>query len=235
MPLKIRILKTTSLIILFFLAAYCSPIDKYKNSKDVKAWENDIRQLEHLDSIENYSDTAILFTGSSSIRLWDSIQSDMKPFQVIKRGYGGARLSDYAVFVKRIVHPHKCKAIVIFIANDITGDSKDKSPDEVLSLFKYMVKEIRDEFSETPLFWIQLTPTNARWKVWGKIKEANEKIKAYCKNSKSLYFVETEKEFLGKDGLPISEYFKEDKLHPNRNGYKVWARIIKKNLNEVLK
>ena len=57
----------------------------------------------------------------------------MAPYPVIQRGYGGARLSDFAVYADRIISPHPCRAIVLFVANDITGSKSDKSPREVAS------------------------------------------------------------------------------------------------------
>ena len=110
------------LILLFFIA--CSPVKKYQDLPEVKAWENDIHKFEQLDKSEKYSEDAILFAGSSSIRLWTTLETDMAPYPVIQRGYGGAKLSDFAVYADRIFAPHPCRAIVIFIANDITGSDQ---------------------------------------------------------------------------------------------------------------
>jgi hypothetical protein len=108
-----------SLLPVFLLA--CSPVNKYRDLPEVLAWENDIREFEKLDKSEKYSPDALLFTGSSSIRMWTTLETDMAPFPVIQRGYGGARLSDFAVYAGRIIAPHPCRAILIFVANDITG------------------------------------------------------------------------------------------------------------------
>ena len=97
--------------------------------------------------------------GSSSIRLWETLQEDMAPYPVIQRGYGGARLSDFAVYAERILHPHENSGIVLFIANDIAGTENDKTPREVLGLFKNVVKTIRKKFPDTAVFWIGITPT----------------------------------------------------------------------------
>ena len=44
----------------------------------------------------------------------------MIPYITIKRGYGGAHYYDLIHFINRLVKNHK-KAILIFVANDITG------------------------------------------------------------------------------------------------------------------
>ena len=93
-----------------------SPLKKYNSSS--QKWEVDIAKLENLDNYEKYSNDALLFIGSSSIRRWISIKKDMAPYETIKRGYGGAHYSDIIHFSKRLVKNHKTKAILIFVAND---------------------------------------------------------------------------------------------------------------------
>jgi hypothetical protein len=224
--------------IFFILASLllsCSPVNKYRNTPEVKSWENDIRKFEQLDKSEKYYDDAILFAGSSSIRLWTTLERDMSPYHIIQRGYGGAKLSDFAVYAGRIFDPHPCQAIVIFIANDITGTAQDKKPSEVASLFSNVLSTIRKAHPSTPVFWIEITPTASRWKVWPQIQEANSLIKAICNKQKNSYFIKTDYAFLNDKGLPKDELFREDKLHLTEKGYAVWTEIIRKELHEVLK
>ena len=100
------------LILLSILS--CVPLGKYREMPDVKAWEPDIEKFEKLDIEKSYPSDAVLFTGSSSIRMWSTINQDMLPYNVIQRGYGGSKLSDFVVYAKRIIYPHECSAIVIF-------------------------------------------------------------------------------------------------------------------------
>lgn len=227
-----RIFFLTVLIILVSLS--CAPLSKYSDLPEVKAWESDIEKFEQLDVTKSYPSDAILFAGSSSIRLWSTIGKDMTPYNVIQRGYGGAKLSDFAVYADRIIYPHPCKAIVIFIANDISGNENDKSPLEVSQLFRKTLYIIRRKFVDTPVFWISVTPTPSRWAVWPEIKEANGMIKEICESHRNTYFIDTEKYFFNSSGLPRSELFIEDKMHLNTEGYKIWSGIIKNELDNVL-
>jgi hypothetical protein len=212
----------------------CSPIGKYKSLPEVKAWENDIQQFEQLDKNISYPENAILFAGSSSIRLWTTLEEDMAPNPVIQRGYGGAKLSDFIVYADRIFKPHPCRAIVIFIANDITATAQDKSPEEVAGLFRALLKIIRKSHPETPVFWIAVTPTVSRWQVWPGIVKANSLINDICDNTKNTYFIRTDFAFLAENGQPKDELFRDDKLHLTEKGYIVWTSIIKKRLNDIL-
>ncbi len=221
-------------LIIITVLVSCAPLTKYRDLPEVQAWEPEIQKFENLDINKSYPSDAIMFTGSSSIRMWSTLGKDMLPYNVIQRGYGGAKLSDFAVYARRIIHPHECQAIVIFIANDITGGDTDKSPLEVSQLFKTTLNIIRSKFRETPVFWISVTPTPSRWHVWPEIKEAGEMIRDICEKRSNTYYIDTEKYFLTASGLPRNELFIEDRLHLNEEGYKVWTGIIKNELNKVL-
>lgn len=216
-----------------FALISCSPLRKYENLPEVLAWENEICRFEQLDKQNHYSEDAILFAGSSSIRLWTTLEKDMAPHPVIQRGYGGASLSDFAVYANRIISPHKCKAIVLFVANDITGNVNDKSPGEVASLFRKLLKTIRITHPYTPVFWIAITPTGARWSVWNEIRETNDKIRKICDNARNTYFIRTDFAFLDQTGHPRKELFADDNLHLNQKGYAMWTEIIKKELENL--
>jgi hypothetical protein len=223
-----------TIFILAFILIGCSPTGKYRSLPEVKAWENDIRKFEELDQTEKYSPEAVLFAGSSSIRLWSDIASDMAPYEVIQRGFGGSKLSDLVVYADRIISPHPCRAIVLFVANDITGNNGDKTPEETASLFRNVLKIIRKSHPVTPVFWIEITPTPLRWNVWPQVSQANQLIKEVCENNKNTYFISTGSAFLDEKGFPMPEYFMPDKLHLNPEGYKVWSGIIKTSLGEVI-
>lgn len=226
-------MKIKSLLFLILLSTIffsCNPLIKLGKDPDVAKWENEVTILEALPS--SIIDETILFTGSSSIRLWDSIATDMLPFQAIGRGYGGAKLSDYVYYADRLIQPHACGAIVLFIANDITGDSKDIAPKEVLKLFKSTIAQIRKSHPDTPVFWIEVTPTPSRWTQWPLINQANQLILDYCAENDKLFFIKTSHRFLLKNGLPDKSLFVSDMLHLNHRGYLLWSECIKDELNK---
>lgn len=199
-----------------------------------EVWEPDIRKFEHADSVESYAPDAVLFAGSSSIRLWSTLQEDMMPFQVIQRGYGGAKLDDFNYYARRIIYPHTFSAIVLFIANDITGNEDDKRPEEVAALFGALLKTIREKYPDVPVCWISTTPTALRWEVWPEIRQAGELIRNYCEQDAHAYYIAAADAFLNSDGMPRADLFQPDRLHLNERGYALWTGIIKSELEKVL-
>ena len=224
-------------LVFIFSNLSCSPLLKYSQSN--RQFEEEVSLLESLDFEEKAGEKDVLFIGSSSIRLWDNIQVDMYPYSSIKRGYGGAHFYDLIHFSERLVKNHSPKAILIFVANDITGSNDltnkvgDLSPNEVKKLFKYNYKLIRNIHKHIPIFLIETTPTPKRWKVWNKILQANKKLERFCKQVPNLYFISTRDKFIGADGLPIQSLFLNDELHLNVDGYKLWSSVIKSKLIEV--
>ena len=199
-----------------------------QNTEGVSRYEKDIKTFEELDKKETYSDNAILVTGSSYIRLWANIKTDLAPQEIIQRGYGGSNGWDMAYYIRRILTPHpKLKAIVFYTgSNDITATAKDKSPRQVLEIFKYIVKTIRETHPNTPIYWIQISPNERRWAVWDKIQEANQLFEAYAAQTPNVKVIKAASCLLGEDGKPIVKYFRADKLHLNDEGYQVWAKSI---------
>lgn len=224
--------KIGSLLLLAFIFG-CSPkFTKYEEAS--KSWEPEIQRLEALDKTEKDPNNAILFIGSSSIRLWNNIAKDMDPYPVIRRGYGGAKFSDLIFYTERLVYPHDFRALVVFVANDISNTAEDKSPEEILRLFKEVVRIVRVQNPQKPIFFIEITPTNSRWEKWDQTKRANDLVKKYCESKPNLHFIETAESFIGADGKPRTELFRDDQLHLKQVGYDIWAELIKEKLNQVL-
>lgn len=193
----------------------------------------EIEQFKRLNA-QAQPQNALLFVGSSSIRLWDSLAADMSPYPVIQRGYGGAHLRDAIFFTDALLGDFRPAMIIGFIANDIKGDPADESSAKVKRLFKFFLKQIRAQHPAIPVLWVEITPTKSRWKQWPEIKKVNRKIKDYCAKTPKLHFVETAEAFLTKAGLPRTELFVADQLHLNPQGYALWSSLIKKEIEQHL-
>lgn len=222
-------MKWSSVFLPLLLAALvfsCSPATEIINSAEVLKWEGDMHVFDSLNAVEFADDNTLLVTGSSSVRMWNDIQSDLAPFQVMRRGYGGAKLADFNYYADRIIKPQQFKAILIFVANDIAGREEDLTPGEVFSLYKHLVKQVRQRNPDTPLFWIEVTPTPSRWDASDQIREASALISTYCDLNEDLYFLNTYDVFMNQEAVPDSALFRSDMLHLNQDGYQLWSKTI---------
>lgn len=209
----------------------CSTLKKFENTKSV--FESEVQKLEALTDykkLENY----LLFVGSSSIRRWDNMTQQMAPYQVVKRGYGGAHFYDLIHFTERLVAPHhKARALICFVANDISGKDSDLSPTEVFRLFKFFTRQVHRLHPELPIYFIEITPTPSRWKVWDQISQVNAKVQQYAVTHSMINFISTQKKFLGSNGRPLPDLFVSDSLHLSDKAYRLWSEIIKDKLTQV--
>ena len=222
---------------LALLLASCSSTPELLRpyASEAQQWEPDIQRFEALDRTETYPDSSLLFIGSSSIRLWETMDRDLAPYPVIRRGYGGAKLSDVAWYAERLIYPHQFRALVFFIGgNDVWGTPEDKSPAEFRRLTQYLVDTVRKRYPEAPLFFIEVTPIPSRWHLQPQVAAGNAAIEAVCEEEPDVHFIETYDAFIGPDGRPRSELFRDDDLHLNRQGYEVWARAIRSELDRIL-
>ena len=207
----------------------------------IAKWEKDITKLEELDLTEPKTAQSVLYYGSSSIRRWATIADDMAPWPAIRRGYGGAKLPDVIHYAPRIVAPHigtenpnRCRAIVLFVANDITGKNKDAAPKEVGNRFARLHEWVRKQDPTVPIFWIEVTPTEKRWAQWPQISEATKQIAKVIDTDPNTHLIPTAGAYLGLDGEPRAELFVDDQLHLSKSGYQLWASLIKAQLHAEL-
>ena len=209
-------------------------LDKYSEAARER-WEKDIQQLEALDASESYPEDAILFIGSSSIRLWKSIDEDMKPYVPIRRGYGGAKYKDLAVFADRLIKPHQFKAMVVFVANDVTGNENDTPMEDLQKLVKHVIATGQKHQPDAPVFLVEVTPTSSRFKAWSRIREVNQMLRDLALTTPGVHFIATAEHFLNDEKQPRDELFVEDRLHLNSEGYKLWSSLIKPVLRDFAK
>lgn len=194
-------------------------------------WGEEIAKLKALDKKEKYSKEAILFLGSSSVRRWETIKEDMAPYEVIQRGYGGAKFADLAVFAEELMAAHEFRAVVVYVGNDVTGLESDPTPEQVAAWFKIVADAALARQPEAKVFFVGITPTPKRWEAWPKIVNVNAALRALCFQNPKITYVITSHCFLTEEGLPKAELFVEDKLHLNAAGYLEWAERIKANLD----
>ena len=200
-------------------------------------WEQSMQQFEELDRTQSYPPESIFFTGSSSIRLWETLEQDMHPYPVIQRGFGGSRMTDLLNHADRYISGHTFSAMVLFVANDIVGDPNrmDNTPEEVCELFEaFITEKVRSYNPDAPIFILAVTPTHSRWRVWYQSRAANHQLANLADELDNVIFIPTEDLFLGEDGMPIDELFVSDRLHLSSMGYALWTKRLRSYLDPVV-
>jgi len=134
-------------------------------------WEDQIEAYEAEDVARFPDKGLILFTGSSSIRLWSTLEADMAPLGVLNRGFGGAHMAHVVHFADRIIEPYEARAIVVYVGdNDIDAG---KTPEAVAADFRALVSQVRASQPTVPIYYLTIKASRLRWALWPVMDEAN--------------------------------------------------------------
>ena len=121
----------------------------------------EINAFQDVDKKQMPPTGAVLFMGSSSIRLWDTLASDFAEIPVINRGFGGSLIQGSTLYADRIAIPYKPKMLVLCAGtNDLAYGNKD--PQQVLQDYKNFVAKIHAALPDTRIVYLAINPTVAR-------------------------------------------------------------------------
>ncbi len=191
-------------------------------------FEPEIRKFEVVDKRTPPPTNAILFTGSSSVRLWTNLTADFPKRVVLNRGFGGSHMSDLLHYFDRVVVPYHPKAIVVYEGdNDLAAG---KTPAAVLKDYQEFVGRVEKQLPGTPIIFLAVKPSRARLAQIEVQREFNASLKALAAKHSGLSYVDTFTPILDAAGQPRNELLREDGLHLNEHGYAIWREVVEKFL-----
>ncbi|WP_395094820.1 GDSL-type esterase/lipase family protein [Armatimonas sp.] len=189
-----------------------------------KAWEKEIAAFEAADRKRRPLPGGIVFVGSSTIRIWKSLDKDFPGYSPLNRGFGGSQLPDSTYFAPRILRPYQPRQIVLFAGtNDINAK---RTPRQVAQDFSDFVLTVRQLLPATRISFIELTSSPSRWAQRDAVVETNAIIARLCQRNE-VDFIPVRAKLFGPSREPRSELFIIDKLHLNPDGYKILADAVR--------
>lgn len=168
----------------------------------------------------------VLFTGSSSIRLWGNLKEDMRPLSAVNHGFGGSTIREVLYYADRIVVPVKPDAIVLYAGENDLNDP-DFTPQQALDDFKELYFYVSEKLPETSWHFISIKLSPSRQHRWKAIEEANRMIEEFSHTQPNLHFIDIISPMRDDHGKIREDLFVEDRLHLNAEGYQIWTETIK--------
>ena len=227
-------LKNKTAFLFFFCFAFVSLLsaDEAVGDPDAARFKHEINRFMAWDKKNSFPDRAILFLGSSSIRMWPSAEY-FPELKVINRGFGGAHISDVNYYYKKIVLKYSPRLIVFYAGdNDIAAG---KSISQVLEDFRKFINRVGQDLKGAKILYLPVKPSPSRWQFWQKMNTFNMRIKKLCGQRENLIYVDTASPMLGNDQRPRKKLFISDGLHLNKKGYDLWTSILKSYIFDLLK
>lgn len=187
-------------------------------------WEKDIAAIEARIQSGESPKGSIVFVGSSSIRLWD-LKESFPSHLTSNHGFGGSQMADSVHFFERIVAPVKPSIIVVYAGdNDL---ATKKSPQTVADDFAQFAAKVNEQLPDCRrIVFVAIKPSVKRWALADTIKAANQLIQTQCEQDERMEFLDIWPPMLDANGQPRPELLKEDGLHMNPEGYKIWNEAL---------
>ena len=180
------------------------------------------------DTIWDNKKETILFTGSSSVRFWKTLEESFPEHQVLNTGFGGSQASDLLYHLDDLVLKYKPRKVFIYEGdNDIFAR---KRPKEIIQTTSDIILQIRNSSPTTKIVLISAKPSISRWKLRGRYRRLNRKYLKLTEQDPLLEFVDVWNPML--NGRRVKrDIFIEDGLHMNQKGYILWYEAMKDLVN----
>ncbi|OOQ57059.1 GDSL-type esterase/lipase family protein [Mucilaginibacter pedocola] len=187
-------------------------------------YEEDIKSLEKKGLKEGYG-AETLFYGSSSIRMWDSLQRDFEGLHPLNLGFGGSTLAGCVWFFDRVMYNYQPKRLIVYAGDNDLGDGRH--PEEVFIFFQQLCVKAMQRFGPIPCYFISLKPSPARWNRADQFKYTNNLIEnEIIKQGGNWQFIDVFKKMLDNNGYPQKQLYASDALHLSPQGYQVWKEVV---------
>lgn len=187
-------------------------------------WAADIAQFTTADARQPPAPGAVVFVGSSSIRLWATLAQDFPGVVSINRGFGGSELADSIFYADHIVIPYHPRLVVLYAGeNDLNAG---KSPEDVLADFRAFRAKVHTALPESRIIFLAIKESPVRAKIRAQVLTANRLIAADCATDPRCTFVDVATPLLDPTGGYRPELFGADQLHLFPAGYAIWTKVL---------
>jgi lysophospholipase L1-like esterase len=196
----------------------------YEKTEPPEWYENEIRIFEIMDRYNPPPDSAVLFTGSSTIRRWYNLAEDMYPQIVINRGFGGSVMKELNLNIDRIVFPYRPSRIFVYEGdNDI---ARGTTPSDFLEECKAFISQCQQRLPGTEIIFLSIKPSPSRMRHWKQMDRANQMLENLCRIHENVIFIDISTPMFMKPGVLKNDIYAEDRLHLNDRGYSLLRQVI---------
>jgi lysophospholipase L1-like esterase len=213
---------------ILFLLCFCLSIVTVAHAQDPLRFKDEVTRLTAGDSAVNKK-KLILFTGSSSVRLWKDLASYYPKKNVLNRGFGGSITSELVYYFDQLILPYQAKKIFIYEGdNDLASGVDIKT---IMAANDTLLKLIRSKVSKkVKVYFISPKPSLARKALKENYLAYNKTLKAWIDQQKNVTFIDVWPVLTDEKGDVKTDIFVSDGLHLNKKGYDLWSAEIGKHL-----
>lgn len=172
----------------------------------------------------------IVFTGSSSVRLWTNLKQDFSDLPVLNRGFGGSVANDLSVHLETVIARHAPKLLVTYTgSNDLNAKL---TPDEALADYTAFLDTFHARFPKARVILTSVKIGEKRLAQIPHVHELNRKLLAWTEGKDWVRYLDCDSYLADTKGRPIRKFYRDDLLHLSEQGYAEWKKILEPVLRE---
>ena len=175
----------------------------------------------------------VLLVGSSIFKRWTNAASDLAPFPVTNRAFGGSQTSHQLMFFDQVVSPCRPRLIVWYCgSNDIKGK---KDPQSVLKRTEEWLDKVKklDPSTQVLLVSIHRCPQKRKDGQLEGVDAVNHGYEKIARSKEGVFYVDVNPALQSLAGKPRAELYVEDGLHLNREGYYQMNTLLKPAIEKI--
>lgn len=213
-------MKTYKSILLSFL--FFSAI-QFSFSQDTPFQEEVNKRAKEIDDT-GWEKGSVVFTGSSSVRMWKNLQEQFPDVAIINSAFGGSRADQLLIHLDKTVLRFEPSKIFIYEGdNDINAGQEISL---IMANLDDLVTQIHQKYPTTIVNLIAAKPSPSRWDKKASYEALNDLIRQYATTHDNVNIVNVWDIMLDDSGNPRTDIFIEDNLHMNDKGYALWKEIF---------
>lgn len=202
------------------IAGALPPVDAVSSD----AWATDMARFAAEDAATPPPADAVVFTGSSSVRMWESLAADFPGVAVLNRGFGGSQVRDSVHYADQVAVRYRPRQVLIYAGdNDIDAG---RTPHQVLHDMQAFTARLRRDLPRVRIGFLAIKPSPLRVAQLPRQQEANRLVREWAATQRDVDFIDVATPMLDADGQPRAALFLDDRLHMNAEGYALWRGIV---------
>jgi len=221
---------TTAILLLATLCSVaCATSKKPGKRADPKRFAGEIAKFKKQDAATPPGTGQIVFTGSSSVRLWD-VKKAFPDLPVLNRGFGGSIANDLVAYDDEVALKYQPKILMVYTgSNDL---HQKLTPEQVLADYTKFLNRVHRWSPQTVVIVNSIKVSRSRLGEMPAVASTNELLKEWCAKRDWTIWLESGEYLKDAKGQPIDKFFRKDQLHLSDEGYVRWNAIAGPVLRE---
>lgn len=187
-------------------------------------WQADMARFAAEDAASPPPERPVVFTGSSSVRMWSTLAEDFPGVPVLNRGFGGSQVRDAVWYADEVAVRYRPRQVLLYAGdNDINAG---RTPEQVLHDVQAFVARLRHDLPGVRIGFLSIKPSPSREAQLPLQQAANRLVREWIATQRGIDYIDVATPLLDAGGRPDPRYFLGDRLHLNAQGYALWREAV---------